>query len=99
MINSVNILGIHFAVEYVEHIDEATEPSGITIPEQTKIQIRRDLSPQFKMLTLLHECVHAGQVVLCLDFAGDGEQVADSLALFIYNLYRDNPDLIDEIRQ
>ena len=97
-IASVNIMGTHYTVNYVDNIDQQKNPCGLYLAELCEILIRNDLDDQFRLLTLLHEYVHGGQVAFCLDMGADSERTADCIALLIYNLIRDNPKLVRAIQ-
>jgi hypothetical protein len=99
MIKSVLIMGIRYPIKYVDEVSAIKNPCGMFLAEQSKILIRNDLEEQFRLLTLLHECVHAAEIGLCMDMGAESERNADCLATFMYNFIRDNKALIKEIQE
>jgi hypothetical protein len=92
MISSLKIGAFTFAVVFPQVVTKDGESmDGHLWHSQTTIEIDNNLAAQPKVQTLLHEIIHeigiqAGQEMT--------EGMVDSIAFGIYQVMRDNPELV-----
>jgi hypothetical protein len=92
----VKVGAIHYKVSYVPDLkDDKGKLDGRIRHSQTEIHIDAGMNHQATTQTLLHEVVHA--VVTQLGKQGAPEGLVDSLAYSIYQVMRDNPQLVKMI--
>jgi hypothetical protein len=97
---SIRIGPIDFAVDVREDLREDDRAlDGQIRYGETTIRLHADLAHQAQVQTLLHEVVHGmltqmGRAKMCKD-----EELVDALAFSLYQVIRDNPDLVRMIME
>jgi hypothetical protein len=95
---TVKIGPFYYSVEYIPDLrDESGKLDGRIRHSQTRIQIEADLNQQMTAQTLLHEILHA--VVSQIAMPSLKEEVIDSLATGVYQVIRENPQLVKMINK
>ncbi len=90
----VHVLGQKFTVTEQDQVffpDDGTPIRGLIIRADQIIQVDRNQHPETRAETLLHECIHAVEDALGLDFE---EAEVGVLSRGLFALLRDNPALV-----
>ena len=95
-IDKVKIGAIDYAVTFVDDLkDERGKLDGCIKYHQAEINIEADMNDQAKVQSLLHEIVHALDMQYGLGLRETAkDSPVDRLAFGIYQVMRDNPELI-----
>lgn len=90
MADSITILGINYKIEYVEVVNKEEPRFGQTEFFNSVIKIDRNLSPDMKKQTLLHEIMHCICWSLGLYDIGENENAIQSIASALYDISKNN---------
>jgi hypothetical protein len=98
-LDSLKIGAIRYKVAYVPSLQDDGRPlDGQINHDSAEIHIEANMNQQVKVQTLLHEIIHGIEVQ-----AGRRrelkEPMVDALAFGIYQVMRDNPELVRMIRK
>jgi hypothetical protein len=94
-IASVKVGGFQYKIVYIQNLrDDDGKLDGRIHHGKTIIQVEDDLSPQAMPQTILHEVVHAIHVQIGRTEQNKDESYVDALAHSIYQVMRDNPELV-----
>ena len=88
--NTINILGINYTIEYVECVDKNEAKFGMTDFFNCKILIDKNLTPEKKEQVLLHEIIHCICQELNLFELGEDENKVQSLAVALHLTLKKN---------
>lgn len=92
----VKIGAFNYSVEYVSDLrDSSGKLDGRIRHGQTSIQIDADMNHQATAQTLLHEVIHA--IATQIGVPNLKEEVVDALAYGVYQVIRENPQLVKMI--
>lgn len=95
----VNILGIHYKVEYVETVSREEPLDGLISPSDRTIRIYRGLPPEESFEVLLHEVVHGVLMRLGRMEEADDETLVQGLAIGLsqafYSISNASSPLVD----
>ena len=95
-IAAVKIGAIYYSIEYVTDLRRNDEKlDGRLQHGQTKITIDADMNHQATTQILLHEVVHA--IAAQIGVPNMKEDVVDALAFGVYQVIRENPQLVKMI--
>lgn len=97
-LDSLKIGAIRYSVAYVKDLKRDDQKlDGHLHHNQTRISLDADMNHQAMTQTLLHETVHAIATQIGRQSLNEG--VVDALAFGIYQVLRDNPELVRMIRK
>ena len=91
MLNSVKIIGCDYIVVEQDRISRDSYTYGEVDHVEQVIKISKELKPQRKAETLLHEIIHTVFFMLRKD---ENEQLVNSMATVLLQIFRDNPALL-----
>lgn len=98
MIDKIKIGGIHYDVKYVERLqdDDRSPLNGQISYVDARIDVDANMVAQKTMQTILHEILHG---ILAAANHNTTEEVIDSTAYGLLQVLRDNPQLIDAVKE
>ena len=94
MLESIRILGCDYDVAETDRISRDGYTYGEVDHVEQVIKISKELKPQRKAETLLHEVIHTIFFELRENDLHDNERVVNSLAATLLQVFRDNPALL-----
>ncbi len=86
----INILGVPYQVEEVEHIPNTINTIGEIQFLEQKILLKKSLPKELKEQTLLHEIVHGIFQGIGEDELGSNERLVQSIATSLHQLFKSN---------
>ncbi len=93
--DKIKVSGFTIAIEEWESSEAAAQGKyGMFSPHQLKIQVDTSIDPQIVAETLLHEVLHAIFWANIIDTTLDEEPVVEKTSLGLFQVLRDNPNLI-----
>jgi hypothetical protein len=95
MPTQLKIGGFDYTVDYVPLVNQAIPRYGEIQFNQHKILVSYEFSPQQQQCTLLHEAVHGIDQWLDIDLE---EEQVEKLGKGLYQLLKDNPQLVDMLK-
>ncbi len=97
-LDSLKIGAIRFKVVYVPDLHAKDEKAdGYIQHHNTRISLEASMNHQATTQTLLHEAVHA--IAAQIGKQNMNENTVDALAYGVYQLMRDNPELVRMIKR
>ncbi len=91
--NSLKIGALHYSVVYVKDLKrDEIKLDGHLHHNQTRISLDAGMNHQATTQTLLHETIHAIAAQIGRQELREG--IVDALAFGIYQVLRDNPELV-----
>ena len=94
MVDSIKILGCDYVVTEEDRISRDSYTYGEVDHVEQVIRISKELKPQRKAETLLHEVVHTILFELRESELHDNERFVSSMAATLLQVFRDNPALL-----
>lgn len=93
----LKILGLNYDLREVECIEHGTQDIGRVDFINQAIYIKKDLHNDRKKIVLIHEILHAIFEQLGFTEENENEQFINSLAVAIYELLKNNYDVISSL--
>lgn len=90
MLDKISVMGMEYAIEYVDVVDKENPRFGQVNFFESKIKIDKSLSEDRKKQTLIHEILHCVCQELGLYDLNDNENAIQSIATALYDISKNN---------
>ena len=90
MLDKVTVMGVEYAIEYVDVVDKENPRFGQVNFFESKIKIDNSLSDDMRKQTLIHEILHCVCQGLGLYDLGENENAIQSIATALYDISKSN---------
>ncbi|MBS1007765.1 ImmA/IrrE family metallo-endopeptidase [Leuconostoc suionicum] len=96
----IKVGGINYELIAKENLEDKNESVwGFVEYESSKIYVRSNISKQKQLQTIIHESLHAMLHESGLDDYANDEKIVTPLSNMLYQFLKDNPSLLNELKQ
>lgn len=96
----IKVGGIDYELIAKENLEDKNESVwGFVEYESSKIYVRSNISRQKKLQTVIHESLHAMFHESGLDNYANDEKIVTPLSNMLHQFLKDNPSLLNELKQ